>query len=131
MKEQHDLVRGWVRKAESDLIAMRASASAGSSDAACFHAQQAAEKYLKAFLAHGNCAVPQTHNLFKLIGFCATIDPSFADLKDLSELLTPFAVEVRYDMDFWPAADTVSQALDAATTIKTFVLKRLPSEVWD
>jgi HEPN domain-containing protein len=47
MKEKPDLVRGWVRKAESDLIAMRASAEAGASDAACFHAQQAAEKYLK------------------------------------------------------------------------------------
>ena len=63
MKEKPDLVRGWVGKAESDLTAMRASAEAGASDAACFHAQQAAEKYLKAYLAQRDCLIPQTHDL--------------------------------------------------------------------
>ncbi len=52
MKEKNDLVLGWVRKAGSDLVAMDASLKAGALDAACFHAQQAAEKYLKAYLTH-------------------------------------------------------------------------------
>ena len=52
MKERADLVRGWLRKAASDAVAMDASLNAGALDAACFHAQQTAEKYLKAFLIH-------------------------------------------------------------------------------
>lgn len=46
MKGKPDFVQGWLKKAVNDLVAMRASAKAGALDAACFHAQQAAEKYL-------------------------------------------------------------------------------------
>ena len=49
MKEKADLVEGWRKKAESDLIAVDATIEAGAFDAACFHAQQAVEKLLKAF----------------------------------------------------------------------------------
>lgn len=39
------LVRGWFRKADSDLAdARRTTASEGPYDTACFHAQQAVEK---------------------------------------------------------------------------------------
>jgi HEPN domain-containing protein len=50
MKDQADLVRGWVRKARSDVIAVEALINANALDTACFHAQQAAEKYLKAYM---------------------------------------------------------------------------------
>src|SRR5438094_495421 len=50
MKQKADLVRGWLRRARSDLVAMEVLLNAGAFDSACFHAQQAAEKYLKAFL---------------------------------------------------------------------------------
>jgi HEPN domain-containing protein len=50
MKEKADLTAGWLRKAASDMMAAEAAQNAGAPDAACFHAQQAAEKYLKAFL---------------------------------------------------------------------------------
>jgi hypothetical protein len=47
MSTPTDLVRGWFRKADSDLQTARTLvASAGPYDTACFHAQQAAEKYL-------------------------------------------------------------------------------------
>ena len=35
--------------------------------AICFHAQQAAEKYLKAFLVHSNVEFPKTHDIDKLL----------------------------------------------------------------
>ena len=46
MKEKADVVRGWLRKAASDIVTVEAALGAGSLDGACFHAQQAAEKYL-------------------------------------------------------------------------------------
>lgn len=52
MKNRQALVRGWFLKADSDLAdARRTIASEGPYDTACFHAQQAAEKYLKGYLA--------------------------------------------------------------------------------
>ncbi|MBI4874129.1 MAG: HEPN domain-containing protein [Acidobacteria bacterium] len=125
MKEKSDLVRGWIRKAESDLTAMEASAEAGAGDAACFHAQQAAEKYLKAYLADRSSAIPPTHSLLKLIACCAETDASFSQMSDIAEMLTPFAVEVRYDMDFWPSTEAVDRAQDAAVAIREFVSGRL------
>lgn len=51
MRGKLEHARGWFRKAESDLAdARRTVASEGPYDTACFHAQQAAEKYLKGFL---------------------------------------------------------------------------------
>ena len=47
MKTKADLVRGWLRKADSDLTTAEMCLDAGRAlDTACFHAQQAAEKYI-------------------------------------------------------------------------------------
>jgi HEPN domain-containing protein len=71
MKDVAELCRGLVRKAQSDRAAMEASLAAKVFDAACFHAQQVAEKCLKAFLAYRGVMFPYTHNLTKLVEFCA------------------------------------------------------------
>ena len=62
----------------------------------CFHAQQAAEKFLKAFLAEKGMEVPRIHNILDLIDRCATIDPSFNELRHLAGDLSQFGVEIRY-----------------------------------
>jgi len=128
MKEQRDLVQGLLRKAESDLNALEGVLSTGAMDAACFHAQQAAEKFLKAFLTFSKTEYPFTHNLSKLVELCVGRDPSFQSLMALVEPLTPYAVELRYDHDFWPSGDTADEARHAALAVKRFVLERLPPE---
>lgn len=130
MKTRADLVRGWLRKAESDLTVAGMCLDAGQAlDTACFHAQQAAEKSIKAYLTAQGIDFPFIHNLEKLIELCAQRDPSFASLKTAAQELTPYAVELRYDDEFWPAAETVRQALDVAQTIRDFVIDRLPPEM--
>lgn len=128
MRENADLVRGWLRKARSDGTALDASLKAGAFDAACFHAQQAAEKYLKAFLTHGRAKFPFTHNLAKLIELCAGLDGSFRVLISVVEPLTPYAVELRYDADFWPSIEVAQEARARAMTVREFVLRKLPPE---
>lgn len=127
MKSVADLVRGWLRKAESDLVNAEMCLEAGRAlDTACFHAQQAAEKFLKAYLTAYEVDFPFVHNLEKLVELCAQRDSDFLTIKLLGQELTPYAVELRYDDEFWPTAETVAQALNAALTIKEFVVKRLP-----
>ncbi len=126
MKDTSDVVRGWLRKADSDLVALAATLNAGSLDAACFHAQQAAEKYLKAYLTHAGAEFPYTHNLAKLVELCAAVDASFDSLVLAAEPLTPFATESRYDSEFWPDEEMALEARAAAQHIRDFVLTRLP-----
>jgi HEPN domain-containing protein len=128
MKEQSDLVRGLLRKAESDLRALDATLEAEAYDAAAFHAQQAAEKYLKAFLAHAEVDFPYTHNLAKLVELCAQVDASFVSLIPTVESLTPYAVELRYDSDFWPDEEAVREARSRTLTVKDLVLSRMPAD---
>ncbi len=130
MKEKADLVRAWVRRAESDLGIVEMCLARGRSlDAACFHAQQAAEKYIKAYLTHNEKEFPFIHNLEKLIQLCSEPDPTFRAIAGAGEELTPYAVLARYDTDFWPSSDMAREAGEAAKKIKSFVLDRLPPDI--
>lgn len=75
-----------------------------------FHAQQAAEKILKAVLALKELPYPPTHRLTELLdlakaGGIAVPDP----LEDIRHL-TPFAVEYRYDVFPEKEADPLDKA---------------------
>lgn len=129
MKEPADLSRGLLRKAASDMVALDAALRAGSFDAACFHAQQAAEKFLKAFLAHRGVSFPYTHNLAKLVEICAASESAFRSLLNVAAPLTPYAVELRYDDSFWPTMQMANEARAAAVTVRDFVLERLPKDL--
>ena len=65
-----------------------------------FHAQQAAEKMLKAVLAHHQIEFPFTHRLADLIDLLKEQGKAYPDELDEVRYLTPFAVEFRYD--FYP-----------------------------
>jgi HEPN domain-containing protein len=129
MKDTAELCRRLLRKARSDRIAMEASLGAQAFDAACFHAQQAIEKCLKAFLAYRQVAFPYTHNLTKLIEIGAGIDAAFLSLLPTVAPLTPYAVELRYDDSFWPTLQVAEEARASALAVCQFVLDRLPPEV--
>ena len=129
MKNKTDLVRGWLRKAESDRAAIEASMNANVFDVACFHAQQEAEKMLKAYLAYHELDFPPTHNLARLVRLCAKVYPAFAELLSVVEPLTPYAVALRYDLEFWPSRDDAARARTLLDTIREFVLAQLPANV--
>ena len=130
MKTKADAVKGWLRKADSDLANVRACLTANEAfDTACFHAQQAAEKCLKAYMLACDIDITFIHNLEKLIELCAERDRSFLELKEIGQTLTPYAVSLRYDEDFWPDRSTVEEALSGAETISKFVVDRLPGDM--
>src|ERR1700730_14181122 len=74
--------RAWVRKAEGDWrVAQREAAAADPvRDAVCFHCQQCAEKYLKAFLQELGLSIARIHDLERLL---ADLLPHDATLKSL------------------------------------------------
>ena len=57
MKSKIDLLKAWIKKAENDLIAAKILFKTKPEpplDIICFHAQQCAEKYIKAYLVYHN-----------------------------------------------------------------------------
>jgi len=128
MATPSDLARGWLQKGESDrLNADRTTRTPGPYDTACFHAQQAVEKYLKAVLAFAGLPIPRTHDLEDIYNICLGVAPALAlDRMELSSL-TPYAVQLRYDMGFWPDQATAQEALATADRVRAAVLSVLPT----
>jgi HEPN domain-containing protein len=93
------LTHEWIAKAEGDfatlLREMRAR-TAPNYDAACFHAQQCAEKYLKARLQEHCVPFPKTHDLEALIHLLLPSDPAWDRLRIAAQVLSSLAIEVRY-----------------------------------
>ncbi|HNR29804.1 MAG TPA: HEPN domain-containing protein [Candidatus Hydrogenedentes bacterium] len=60
----------WIQKAEADYWTVERESHARKNpnyDGACFHAQQCAEKYLKAMLHEMGVTLPKTHDLAALL----------------------------------------------------------------
>ncbi|MGH9837930.1 MAG: HEPN domain-containing protein [Blastocatellia bacterium] len=89
----------WVGKAEDDwemaLKAFRAR-KYPVYDAAGYHSQQCAEKYLKASLVEAGLAVAKTHDLLKLLNRILPIRPNWLTLQPPLNSLNKYSVLYRY-----------------------------------
>ena len=100
--------------------------SGGPLDTACFHAQQAAEKYLKGLLAFNDQSIPPIHKLNDLERACVAVEPRLVlPAPSLAEI-TPYAVELRYDFDFWPDENVAGEAVAVAEQVRDAVLALVP-----
>jgi HEPN domain-containing protein len=107
----------WVEKAEGDFATAGRELRARrypNYDAACLHAQQVAEKYLKAFLQEHGRTFPKTHNLVELLELCLVVDPDLEVQRNRLIVLDRYAVRYRYPGD---AADK-DEARDAYGTAR-------------
>jgi len=127
MKRKIDLVKMWMRKAENDLKTAKdeLNTQEPANDTICFHAQQCAEKYLKAFLIYHEIEFEKTHVLEDLITLATQIDNSFIELIEFAKKLTPYAVEIRYPLFEEPTEEEAKEAIEIAEKIKEFILKRI------
>lgn len=126
MKDAVDLAKGWFAKAESDLATARTLvAGPGPYDTACFHCQQAVEKFMKGFLVARQTIFPFTHDLDELARLCESVEPSLKLQTPAVIALTDYAVGLRYDTDFWPTKDDAIEALAVAVQVREAILPKL------
>ncbi len=102
------LVEEWIKKAEEDYetaeyLYDRSKQKFPTS--ICFHAQQSAEKYLKALLWKHEIDPPKTHSLEALLDLVVNNVPEFEEYRELLESLTPYSVEYRYPGESATAED--------------------------
>jgi HEPN domain-containing protein len=132
MPPEMELVRQWIERARTDLrsAAHALSANPPLTEDACFHAQQAIEKSLKAFLVHRDVEFEWSHRIRYLLNLCAQCDTSFSQWRDEAEPLTEYAVQFRYPHpDPAPTVGESNIALNVAQRIHQFVLEQLPAEL--
>jgi HEPN domain-containing protein len=125
-------VRGWLSKAGKDLAAAdyEMLAVPPFAEDILFHAQQAAEKSLKAFLSWHRIPFRKTHNLVELGEACCQIDRSLEPLLRRAAPLTEYAWKFRYPGD--PEEATAAEASGALATARGVfeaILSHLPPEV--
>ena len=90
----------------------------------CYHCQQAAEKYLKGFLASRGETIQKTHDLVLLNKRCQKHNKAFTRLENACLFLTDFGVAVRYPFPMDVNKSDMNLALKYATEIRNFVLTR-------
>ncbi len=105
--------RRWLRKAAEDLrVAGRAMEPPPIPAAACFHAQQAAEKSLKAVAAClGAARIPKTHSLLELVALIEGLSGQVPFGPPALGGLDRYAVEPRYPDAPQPREREAAEAL--------------------
>ena len=114
---------GLLRKASSDLEAADLLFKHGMLDVACFHAQQCAEKSLKALCACKDESYPFTHTLAELCHQAMSHLPTLAPMRERLAALTPFAVFVRYGEEIDVAPNDAKEALQTAHEVYDLIFK--------
>jgi HEPN domain-containing protein len=122
---QSDYISKLLFRANEDISVMNSLIESGPefyTSTICFHAQQASEKFLKAFLAFHDVDFPRTHDIDVLLKESRKIqaDEFNIDVKSM----TDFGVSVRYADDFYiPDLNETLAYRDIALEIKDTVEK--------
>lgn len=109
----------WVSKAEGDFAILERESRVRknpSHDGVCFHAQQCAEKYLKARLCEADIRVEKVHDLPALLDQVLAVEPLWEDYRAALAYLSDFAVSFRYPGE----SATRSMALRARDLCRSF-----------
>jgi len=92
----------------------------------CFHSQQAAEKYLKAFLTRRQVKFPNTHSIREILNPDKTVDEKLAAELLPATALTHYGFEVRYPGDIFESSQRETEdALSLVKKVKNAVNDRL------
>jgi HEPN domain-containing protein len=119
-------VESWLNKAEHDMISAQRLLEIEPMilDNACFHCQQAIEKYLKAFLIYNGVDVEKTHNIIFLLNESSNFDPIFSTIDPLN--INAYAVQGRYpDTNLMPEKEEAEGYYQLALQIKFLVIGKI------
>ncbi len=92
--------------------------------AICFHAQQSAEKYLKALLLQKSVAFPRTHDLPTLNTLCEQAGIQTGLSPGRLTILSDYAVATRYP-GAEPSMEEAREAIAIARSVRAFARRQL------
>ena len=127
------IIKEWMNKADQDFEFARINFEEEKQFFAqiCFHFNQSAEKYLKAFIIANRLEFRKIHDLHLLLKQCKSKDPSFSQIEDDCEYLATFYIETRYPVH-WPVTfskDEAEKAYRSANNIREIIKKKLQQHI--
>ena len=125
---EYDVVMEWFGKVADDLQSADVLLGVNLTANSCYHAQQAGEKALKAYLSLHTEEIPRTHILELLCAQCMESDASFSEILQMASDLTEYAVRIRYPNTNNPTKQDAENAIQKASKIFMFVQERIPAQ---
>lgn len=127
------IYKRWMNQAERDIDDARFNLSGGRYNVACFLAQQAAEKALKAYLLSRNVDDVWGHSITELCDDATKFDDRFRELRKTASLLDKYYIPTRHP-DALPGGipseafdeNDAQRAIELANTVINFVMRLLP-----
>jgi HEPN domain-containing protein len=119
-----DIVGDWLQRARSDLSLGRVALQTKGvfPEEACFHAQQCAEKALKAFLLKLRVDFPRTHAIEVLLDLLKEQGMEIPAEVDRAFELSQYAVQTRYPGEWEPVTKNEAiEALERAALVLAWV----------
>lgn len=86
----------WAAFASEDVAMAEAARGLGLWNQVCLHAQQAAAKSLKAFLAVRHQPIPQVKHLSELLSLCAEANQDLSSFEDRCYVLDKYLIPLTY-----------------------------------
>ena len=127
---QAEIIQAWLQRARSDLQLGRAALNTAGvlPEDACFHAQQCAEKALKALLLQRQIPYPRTHAIEVLLDLLKIQGEPVPENVDEALILTEYAVQTRYPGEWEPVTKKEAQkALEQAALVLSWAESRIGS----
>ncbi|RYE38011.1 MAG: HEPN domain-containing protein [Sphingobacteriales bacterium] len=124
--ELQHYIEGWLHKADNDVASAKRLIEIEPAilDNACFHCQQAIEKFIKAYLIFNGIDIQRTHNIIFLLSEAAKFDSVFGDIE--THDINTYAVQGRYpDMSVIPELEEAKTYYELALEIKELVTSRI------
>ncbi len=112
------IIEEWLSKADEDFgFASSVSEHSHYYAQICFHYQQSAEKYLKAFIVAHELEFQKIHDLYELLNVCRLKEPSLSEIEEDCVFLNRFYIDARYPVH-WPVNYTRDVVLDSQKAAK-------------
>jgi len=121
-----EILQQWLEKGKDDLRAAEYLSTMHyptPDEIICYHCQQSAEKYLKAFIFSNDIEPEKTHDLKDLLEICKKYNAEFSSLHSNAYILTRYAVLPRYPNELGITDEDMKNALSNAKGIQEFVMK--------
>lgn len=128
MKNRNDLIALWMQIANDDFLVAKELLNSDNifPRSICFHLQQSAEKFFKAYLVYFDLDIIKTHDLTTLINKLSNADGEVIKFIEAATVLTPYAISVRYPDDFELISDEeLKEAYKLAEEIKNYIQSKI------
>ena len=125
MGDKEEILQQWLDRGKNDLRAAEYLSTMHHptpDEIICYHCQQSAEKYLKAFIFSHDIEPDKTHDLEDLLEICQKYNTEFSTLSSKTYVLTRYGVLPRYPNDLGITNEDMKNALSYAKSIQEFVM---------